>query len=221
MRILLASAALPEVRWAVDHGLCDGVVIPPTALGRDRGDEAPEVVLDVCRASTFPVHVAVSAVTPRDMHREGRALGKLADNLVVQLPLVDDAVVAIRQLTAEGLRVGATLVFSAAQALLAAKAGARTVTIPLDQLDQLGGGAHTVIEQMRQLFDRGGVECDIVAAHPRNPAEFTECGLAGSDAVTLELASIRQFLVHPLTDRGVDGLLRELSTRRRPRIASV
>jgi transaldolase len=221
MRILLASAALTEVRWAIDHGLCDGVVIPLAALGRDRSEEVRELLVDICRASTFPVHVSVSTVTPREMHREGRALGKIADNLVVQLPLVDDAVVAMRKLATEGVRVGATLVFSAAQALLAAKAGARTVTIPLDQLDQLGSGARPVVEQMRALFDRGGVECDVVTAFPRSPAEFTECGLAGADAVTLDLPTLRHFLVHPQTDRGVDALLRDLSARRRPRIATV
>ena len=223
MKILLASAVPAEVRWAMDHGLCDGVVVPPAVLGRqDRSDEASrELIVELTRASTLPVHVSVSSVTPREMHRDGRALARLADTIVVQVPLVDDAVESIRRLASEGVRVGATLVFSAAQALLAAKAGARTVTIPIDHLDQLGSASRAVVEQVRALFDRGGVECDVITAFPRSAAEFTDCGLAGADAATLDLTALRQFLVHPLTDRGVDALLRELSAGRRPRIASV
>lgn len=224
MKILLASANAADVRWAVDHGLCDGVVVPPAALGRDRSeipDDVREMLVELARVSPYPVHVSVGAVTPADMHREGRALARVADTIVVQVPLVDDAVVAIRKLDAEGVRVDASLVFSAAQALLAAKAGARTVTVPIDQLDQLASPSRLVVEQVRSLFDVGGVECDVVTAFPRSAAEFTECGLAGADAATLELDALRQFLVHPLTDRGVDAHLKAMTKRRRPRIAPV
>jgi transaldolase len=119
------------------------------------------------------------------------------------------------------VRVAATLVFNAAQAVLAAKAGASVVTIPVDQLDGLGQDSVAVVDETRRLFDRAGAECDLVAAYPRSAADFTACGLAGADAVTVGIDSLRTLLVHPLTDRGVDTFLRELATRPRPRIAPV
>ncbi len=122
---------------------------------------------------------------------------------------------------APDVRVAATLVFSAAQALLAAKAGASVVTVPVDQLDALGQDSTLVLDQIRRLFDRGHVECDLVAAFPRSGATFTACAQAGADAVSIDLPTMRALLVHPLTDRGIDAFLRELSTRTKPRIAPV
>ena len=221
MRLLLASASPADIRWTVDHGLADGVVTSPARLAAERAGDPRELLLEICRAVALPVHASVASVDPYDVHRDGRELAKVADNVVVQVPLVDDAVVAVRRLAAEGVRVGATLVFSAAQALLAAKAGASVVTVPIDQLDALGQDSMVVVEQIRRLFDRGAVECDVVCAFPRSAAEFTACGLAGADAAVLDLPAMRGLLVHPLTDRGIDAFLREVSARGKPRIAPV
>jgi transaldolase len=221
VKILLASASLDDVRWAVEHGLCDGLAPSPGRLMLERPGDPRSLLEELCRATPLPVHASVGSVDPSDIHRDGRELARLGDNVVVQVPLVDDAVVPIRRLAAEGVRVAATLVFGAPQALLAAKAGATAVTIPVDQLEALGHAAMDVMEQVRRLFDMGGVECDVVAAHPRGAAGFTRCGLAGADATLLDLDAVRQLLVHPLTDRGVDAFLRELTVRPRPRIAPV
>ena len=222
MKILLASASPADVRWATDHGLADGVVTSPARLAEERaGDQQAhrELLGEIARSVLVPVHASVASVDVADIHRDGRDLARVADNVVVQVPLVDEAVTAIRRLQSEGVRVAATLVFSAAQALLAAKAGATTVVVPVDQLDGLGQDSLGVVRDVRQLFDRGGVECDVVASLPRSAAAFTACGLAGADAVVLDLASLRAFLVHPLTDRGVDAFLKELTARPRPRLA--
>jgi transaldolase len=167
------------------------------------------------------VLASVASVDPNDIHRDGRELAKVSDNIVVQVPLVDDAVVAIRRLTSEGVRVAASLVFSAAQALLAAKAGAVITVVPLDQLHAFGRSNFAVVEETRRMFDRGGIECDLLTAFPRDSAEFTSCALAGADGMAVDAATMRALLVHPLTDRGIDGFLRELSTRPKPRIAPV
>jgi transaldolase len=220
MKIHLASASLADIRWAVDHGLADGVVTSPSLLSAAMpGTDGREVLAEIARAVALPVSVMAPSVDPNDIYREGRELAKIADNVIVQVPLVDDAVVAIRRLTAEGVRVSAALVFSAAQALLAAKAGAVSVTTPVDQLDALGQDSLVVVQDMRALFDLGEIECDLVAAFPRTGNEFTACGLAGADAVTIPFEQLRALLVHPLTDRGIDRFLRELSTRPKPRIA--
>ena len=222
MRIHLASASLVDIRWATEHGLADGIVTSPALLALERpGSDGRELLADICRSVGFPVHASVASVDPGDIYRDGRDLAKIADNVVVEVPLVDDAIVAIRRLASEGVRVAATLVFNAAQAVLSAKAGATVVTIPVDQLDGLGQDSVAVVDETRRLFDRAGAECDLVAAYPRSAADFTACGLAGADAVTLGVDSLRALLVHPLTDRGVDTFLRELAARPRPRIAPV
>jgi transaldolase len=222
MRIHLASASLVDIRWAAEHGLADGIVTSPSLLALERpGTDARDLLGEIARNSGLPVHASVGSVDPGDIYRDGRELAKVADNVIVEVPLVDDAVMAIRRLSIEGVRVAATLVFNAAQAVLAAKAGATTVTIPVDQLDGLGQDSVAVVDETRRLFDRAGVECDLVAAYPRSAADFTACGLAGADAVTIGIDSLRALLVHPLTDRGVDTFLRELASRPRPRIAPV
>lgn len=222
MKLFLASASLADIRWAVDHGLADGVVTSPATLATERaGADGRELLAEIARSVAMPVHASVASVDPHDIHRDGRELAKLGDNIVVQVPLVDDAVVPIRRLAGEGIRVAATLVFSAAQALLAAKAGASVVTVPIDQLDALGQDSMVVVSEVRRLFDRGEIECDLLTSHPRSGAEFTACGLVGADAAALDLATLRALLVHPLTDRGIDTFLRELSTRPKPRIAPV
>jgi transaldolase len=222
MKIHLASATLSDIRWAVDHGLADGVVTSPALLAAVLpGTDGRDVLADITRDIAIPVSVTAGSIDPADIYRDGRELAKIADNIVVQVPMVDDAVVAIRRLTAEGVRVSASLVFSAAQALLAAKAGAVAVVTPIDQLDALGQDTLGIVHEIRELFDRGDVECDVVTAFPRTASEFTACGLAGADAAALPLDQLRTFLVHPLTDRAIDRFLKELTTRPKPRIAPV
>jgi transaldolase len=224
MKILLASASVADVRWAADHGLADGLVVSPAALAAERAGDAAahrELLGELARMVQAPVYASVAAVDPADMYRDGRELARIADNLVVQVPLVDDAVTTIRRLSGEGVRVSATLVFSAAQALLAAKAGATSVVVPLHQIEALGQEAAPAVRDVRQLFDHGDVECDLIAAHPSSGATFTAAAIAGADAMVVDGRALRSLLVHPLTDRGVDAFLKELSTRGRPRIASV
>ena len=224
MKILLASASPADVRWAADHGLADGVVTTPATLAAERAGDASaqrELLGELARLVSAPVYASVASVDPGDIYRDGRELARLGDNVVVQVPLVDDAVVAVRRLTGEGVRVAATLVFSAAQALLAAKAGATSAVIPLDQLAALGRDATPAVAEVRALLDRGEVECDVVAAFPPSSAAFAAAGIAGADAAVVDVRTLRALLVHPLTDRGVDAFLREIAARGRPRIASV
>ncbi|MDF1501526.1 transaldolase family protein [Roseisolibacter sp. H3M3-2] len=221
MKLLLASASVPEIAWAVEHGLADGLVPSPSQLVEQRPGDPRELLEELARSVALPIYASVSSIDPLDMHRDGRELARIADNVVVQLPLVDDAVVAIRRLSVEGVRVAATLVFSAAQALLAAKAGASVVTVPVDQLDALGQDSTVVVRQIRSVFDRGHVECDLVAAGPRAASGFTACAESGADAAVVDLATMRAMLVHPLTDRGIDAFLRELTTRAKPRITPI
>ena len=217
MKILLASADIDEVRWAAARGLADGVATTPSLL---TGQDEREALAQICRAVTLPVYATVGAVSEADVYKEGRELAKISDQITVQVPLVEDAVAAIHRLSTEGIRVAATLVFSPAQALLAAKAGAAMAVTLIDQLDAYGYDGAGIVRELREVFDAGSAECDLVAAFPQNAAQFADCVVAGADAIAVAPAVLQSLLVHPLTDRGVDHFLRDLARRPKPRIAT-
>jgi len=221
MRILLATAALDDIRWALDNGLADGVTTTPSMLADAASEgDAREHLAEICRLTGLPVSVGVGAIDAGDIYRDGRELAKLSENIVVQIPLIEDSISAMRKLSAEGVRVGATYVFNAAQALLAAKAGASTVTTPVDQLDVYGLDAFAMLSEIHAIFANGADECDVVATGVSNATTFAACALAGADAVALPTKMLRALLLHPLTDRGVDQMLSDLSKRPKARLTT-
>ena len=218
MRIFIATAKLDDIRWAHAHGLIDGVLTTPSLLTAEvHPAGATELLADICRVATFPVAITASAVNAGDIYRDARELSKLSDSVIVQIPFVEDAIEAMRRLRAEGVRVAATLVFNAAQAVLAAKAGAGTVCVHIDQIDSQGQDGVETIAEIRQVFRMHGIECDVLAALPRNAAQFTGCALAGADAIAVSSDVLRALLLHPLTDRGIDQFLTDLSRTHRTR----
>jgi transaldolase len=225
MKIFLATAKLDDIRWASGNGMVDGVVTTPalTSVADPEADDR-DILAEICRLTATPVWATPSAVSASDIYREGRELAKLSDQIVIQVPLVEDAVNAMRRLTADGVRVAATLVFNAAQALLAAKAGAAAVSTEIGRLEAHGQDAELVVAEIRDVFDAGAADCDIVAEMPTNAARFAACARAGADAVTLSPEILRTLLLHPLTDRGLDTLLHDLASHRarhaRPRVAT-
>ena len=174
MRILLASARLDDLQWAWGNGLADGLLVTSNALTTEASDgDFLSHLGSLCRASTLPVSAPVWSVTSDDIHRDGRELARISDRITVQVPLVEEALVAMRRLSAEGIRVAASFVFSPAQALLAAKAGATAVHVPIDQLDHHGLDGVAVVDQISRVFEIHGAECDVVASLPRNAAHFS------------------------------------------------
>ncbi|HKG94125.1 MAG TPA: transaldolase family protein [Gemmatimonadaceae bacterium] len=224
MRIFLATATLGEIRWAHDNGLIDGVMTTPALIAAARpngGASGHELLADICDLADVPVCAAVRALRPDDIYRDGRELAKVSDQIIVQVPLVEDALGPIRRLRADGVRVAATLVFNAAQALLAAKAGAAMAVTLVDQLDAYGYDGPGIVRELRRVFDSGAAECDLVAAFPQNAAQFAACVTAGADCIAVAPAVLQSLLVHPLTDRGVEQFLRDVARRpSRPRIAT-
>jgi len=219
MRIFIATAKLEDIRWAHEHGLIDGVLTTPSLLAAQvHPAGANDLLADICRIAAFPVAATVGAVNASDIYRDARELSKLSDSIIVQIPFVEDAIVAMKRLSAEGVRVAATLVYNAAQAVLAAKAGAGTVCVHVDQLDAQGQPSADTIAEIHQVYSVHGIECDVLAALPRNAAQFTGCALAGADAIAVSNEVLRALLLHPLTDRGLDQFLTDLSRTHRARI---
>lgn len=212
MKIFLDTAEIAEIRWAAGAGLIDGVTTNPTLLSRAAGAGDPRDLLqEICAAVAGPVSAEVVAVDPDGMYREGKELARLADNIVVKVPMLEEGLAAARRLSAEGIDVNVTLVFSAMQGLLAAKAGAAYVSPFVGRLDDTGQDGMEVVAQLRTIFRTYEVDAQILAASLRHPRHALQAALAGADIATLPTAVLRQMLLHPLTDRGVDQFLSDWS----------
>lgn len=210
MRILLASADLDDIAWAAASGFLDGVMTTPTLFREHEPDERDQLA-EICRVVDVPVYATVRALDGDDTYRDGKELARLSDQIVVQIPLIEDTVGAVRRLATDGIRVASLLVFNAAQALLAAKAGARSVVTGIDHLDQVGHSGIDTVRELRAAFDASGTECDVIATRPTTARQFAECAVAGADAVAVSASMLRHLLVHPLTDRGIDQFLSDLA----------
>jgi transaldolase len=223
MKIHLDTADIAEIRWAAEAGLIDGVTTDPTLLSRAAGTRDPRDILrDICAAVVGPVSAEVVSVDTEGMCREGRELAKLAENIVVKIPMIEEGLAAARRLSAEGIEVNVTLVFSAMQGLLAAKAGAAYVSPFVGRLDDVGHDGMEVVAHLRQIFATYDLETEVLAASLRHPRHALQAALAGADIATMPTAVLRQLLLHPLTDHGLDRFLNDwskLGPRARPEAA--
>ena len=208
MKFFLDSASLKDIGWARQAGLIDGVTTNPSLLAKQAGDLDPRDVLkEICSLVEGPVSAEVVAVDAPGMLREGRELAKLADHIVVKIPMLEEGMVAVRQLTAEGIRTNVTLCFSSVQCLIAAKAGATYVSPFVGRLDDVGQDGMDVIREARQIFDNYAIETEILAASMRHPRHVADAAMIGADVATIPPEVLRKLLLHPLTDRGLDQFL--------------
>ncbi len=218
MRLYLATTAADEIRWASQAGLLDGVVATPAVLAAELPHADPREVLgELAERSALPIFASVPSIDAAIIAREGKALSKLAEHVIIAVPLVEDALPAMRKLAADGVRVAATLVHSVAQGLLAAKAGATHVVIAVDALEAVGHEASAVVRGLRGALDHSHLECDVVVAGAPSAARFAELAASGADAAVVTPAALHAFLQHPLTDRGIDRFLGDISRRAKPR----
>jgi len=215
MKIYLDTAKLDDIRWAAAAGLIDGVTTNPSLLAKVAGDRDPrELLAEICRTVEGPVSCEVVAVDAEAMYHEGKELAKLAENVVVKIPMIEEGLTAIRRLAADGIPVNVTLIFSAMQALLAAKAGASYVSPFVGRLDDAGHDGMEVVRQIRTVFANYDIETELLAASLRHPLHVLQAALAGADIGTMPTAVLRQLLLHPLTDRGLDQFLSDWSKLR-------
>lgn len=212
MKFFLDTAQLADIRWAAQAGLIDGVTTNPTLLAKVAGDRQPRDILkDICAAVDGPVSAEVVAVDTDGMYAEGKELAKLAENIVVKIPMIEDGMAAVRRLSRDGIKVNVTLCFSSVQCLIAAKAGAAYVSPFLGRLDDVGQDGMDVIREARLIFDNYGIETEILAASIRHPRHVAEAAMIGADVATIPTAVLKKLLHHPLTDRGLDQFLNDWS----------
>jgi transaldolase len=210
MQFFLDTANLSDLHWAVQVGLIDGVTTNPSLLAKVAGEKDPrEVLREICALVEGPVSAEVVALKTDEMYREGRELAKIADNVVVKIPMIEEGVPAIRRLAAAGIRVNTTLCFTAMQCLIAAKAGAAYVSPFIGRLDDIGHEGMDVIRETRLVFDNYEIETQILVASIRHPRHVTEAAMIGADVATMPTEVLKKLLLHPLTDRGLDQFLND------------
>src|SRR6266542_6364650 len=218
MNIFIESVSIDEIRDAFSAGFADCVVFSESAhAAGTSGVDAHELIGELAQEFAIPICVEVCAISGDDMYHAARDLAKISDHVVVQLPLVEDALVPMHRLNAEGVGVCATYVFNGAQAVLAAKAGASMVRVSLHDLDAQGQTSTDAVTEIRSLLEVSECECDVMVASPRTTTQFTECVAAGAQIVSVAPDVLRSLLLHPLTDRGLDRFLSDLSRRPKPR----
>lgn len=209
MKFFLDSADLTEIRRAMDAGLIDGITTNPSLLAKVAGaDHDPrEVLEEICRIVPGPISAEVVATTKDEMLREGRKLAKLADNIVVKVPLTEDGLMACRQFRSEDIRVNVTLCFSAAQALLAAKAGASYISPFVGRLDDIAQDGMELIEQVVQIYSNYDFQTEVLVASVRHPVHVVQAALIGAHVATVPAKVLHQLMHHPLTDKGLAAFL--------------
>jgi transaldolase len=209
MKIFLDTADLTEIRRAADAGLIDGVTTNPSLLSKAAGKEGSprEILAEICRTVNGPISAEVVATDAEAMVREGRELAKIADNIVIKVPLIEAGLRACRRFRAEGIAVNVTLCFSPVQALLAAKAGATYISPFVGRLDDIGHEGMELIGQIVQIYHNYDFDTEVLVASVRHPQHVVESAMLGADVVTIPPKVLYQLLQHPLTDKGLDAFL--------------
>ena len=210
MKFFIDTANLKDIKEANDLGVLDGVTTNPSLMAKEgiSGDKnVMKHYVDICKIVDGDVSAEVISTDFKGMIEEGKKLAKLHKNIVVKVPMIKDGVKALRWFTDNGIKTNCTLVFSAGQALLAAKAGASYVSPFIGRLDDISQDGVQLIEQIRLIYDNYGYPTEILAASVRHPLHIIQCAEIGADVITAPLSAITALLNHPLTDNGLAKFL--------------
>jgi transaldolase len=203
MKIFIDTANLKEIREAQAMGILDGVTTNPSLLSKETGDPR-EILKEICTIVNGPVSAEVVGTRFEEMVEEGRSLAKIANNIVVKVPINLEGLKVIKKLSSEGIRINVTLIFSPTQALLSAKAGAAFVSPFIGRLDDIAIEGMDLIHQLVTIFDNYDIETEILAASIRHPVHVVQAAMAGADIATMPFNVLDKLLNHPLTDIGAE-----------------
>lgn len=207
MKFFIDTANLDEIKEANELGMIDGVTTNPSLVAKEGDVDFKEHLAKICAMVRGDVSAEVTALDTEGMLKEGREYAKVASNVVVKCPMTLDGLKATRILTEEGTGVNVTLCFSAAQAILAAKAGAKYISPFIGRLDDVSTNGMQVIADIVQIYDNYDFDTQVLAASIRHPMHIVDCALAGADVATIPFKVIKQLVQHPLTDKGLDAFL--------------
>lgn len=208
MKFFLDTANLDELRKGTEWGIVDGVTTNPSLIAKE-GKPIQEQIAAICDIVDGPISAEVVAITAKDMIREGRELAKIHKNVIVKVPLIRDGIEACSALSKEGIRVNVTLCFSAAQALLAAKAGAHFISPFVGRLDDIGANGMDLVRQIVAIYENYNFSTEVLAASLRGPMHVIESALAGAHIGTMPFKVMEMLFSHPLTDKGLEQFLKD------------
>jgi len=208
MKIFLDTANLEEIRQGVEWGIVDGVTTNPTLIAKE-GADFEKRIKEICELVQGPVSAEVISLNWEGMVEEARKLAAIDEHVVVKIPMTHDGIKAVKILSAEGIRTNVTLVFSANQALLAAKAGATYVSPFVGRIDDNGNDGLKLLEEIMQIFVNYGFETEVIAASIRHPMHVVEAALIGVDIATVPFDVLKRMFMHPLTDVGIKRFLQD------------
>jgi transaldolase len=213
MKFFIDTANMSEIKEAFDWGIISGVTTNPSLVAKEKGVTFEDRLKEITDLVPGSVSAEVIALDAEGMIKEGRELAKIAPNITVKLPMTPDGLTAASTFAKEGIKTNVTLIFSANQALLAARAGATYVSPFLGRLDDIGHDGLELVSQIAEIFTIHGLETEIIAASTRHPQHITEAALRGAHIATVPLKVLKQLFQHPLTDKGIDAFLNDWNNR--------
>ncbi len=208
MKFFIDTANIEQIKEAASIGILDGVTTNPSLLAKEEGKPL-DIFKQICEIVDGPVSAEVVALDWKGMVQEGKNLAKIHKNIVIKIPMTTEGLKAVKALSVEGINTNVTLVFSAVQALLAARAGATFVSPFVGRLDDISSEGMALVSQIKQIFDNYGILTEIIVASIRHPMHVVEAALIGADISTIPFKVIEQLSRHPLTDIGIEKFLED------------
>jgi transaldolase len=210
MKFFIDTANLEEISTANELGLLDGVTTNPTLVAREKGN-FEELLKQICTLVDGPVSAEVVSIEAKGMVQEARQLAKLADNIVIKIPMITEGIKATKILAQENIKTNVTLVFSPIQALMAAKAGASYVSPFIGRLDDISTVGIGIVEDIVTIYENYGFETEVIVASIRNPVHVLDAALIGAHIATIPFKVLMQLTEHPLTKIGLERFLADWS----------
>lgn len=208
MKFFIDTANVEEIKRVAKWGVLEGVTTNPSLIAKE-GRDLKEVIEEICSIVDGPISAEVISLEAKKMVEEAKQLVKIHKNIVIKIPMCEEGLKAVSELSKLGIKTNVTLIFSAQQALLAAKAGAAYVSPFLGRIDDIGSVGIELIEDIVTIFTNFAIESEIICASIRNPIHVLECAKVGADIATVPYKVFAQMLKHPLTDRGIKQFLED------------
>lgn len=212
MKFFIDTANIEEIKKAVDMGMVDGVTTNPSLIAREN-KPFKKIIKDICKIVDGPISAEVIALDAEGMVREGRELAAIHANIVIKIPMTTEGLKAVKKLAEEKIRTNVTLIFSASQALMAAKAGASYASPFVGRLDDISQNGMDLISDIMNIYDNYGYATEVIVASIRNPIHVVDAALLGAHIATIPFKVIAQLARHPLTDLGMEQFLADWEKR--------
>ncbi len=214
MKFFIDTANIEEIKKGVEMGMVDGVTTNPSLIAKE-DKPFEEIIKEICTIVDGPVNAEVVSLDALGMIKEAKELVKIDDNIVIKVPMIVEGLKAVKKLTADGIKTNVTLIFSSAQALLAAKAGASYVSPFVGRLDDISHQGMDLVADIMAVYQNYGYESEVIVASVRSPLHVMDAALIGADIATIPLKVIEQLAKHPLTDKGMDQFLADWEKRKK------